>query len=134
MAVFYGSVISGLTQPIFNQGLNKQRLRLAEATQEEALYTFKSTVLTASQEVANALYSYHNAVALNDSRTKQLVSLNKAVDYTKELLKYTSTVNYTDVLTAETNLLSAQLSNVGDKLQQLQAVVNLYQALGGGWQ
>ncbi|MFT4155694.1 efflux transporter outer membrane subunit [Parafilimonas sp.] len=130
---FYGSLIGGLTQPIFNQGLNKQRLKQAEATQEEYLYTFQQTMLTASQEVADALYSYQNAAALNESRVKQIASLNKAVDYTKELLRYTSTVNYTDVLTAETSLLSAQLSNISDKLQQLQATVELYRALGGGW-
>jgi outer membrane protein TolC len=50
-----------------------------------------------------------------------------------ELLKYTSSTNYTDVLTSEVNLLSAQLNGINDKLQQLQAVVSLYQSLGGGW-
>ncbi|MBS1747106.1 MAG: efflux transporter outer membrane subunit [Bacteroidetes bacterium] len=130
---FYGNLLGGLTQPLFNQGLNKQRLKQAQATQEESLYTFQSTLLTASQEVADALYSYHNAININASRVKQITSLNKAVDYTKELLKFTSNVNYTDVLTAETILLSAQLGNISDKLQQLQATVDLYRALGGGW-
>ncbi len=130
---FYGNLLGGLTQPIFNQGLNKLRLKQAEATQEESLFDFKSTLITASQEVADALYSYHNAASINESRVKQIASLNKAVDYTKELLKFTSNVNYTDVLTAETNLLSAQLGNISDKLQQLQATVDLYRALGGGW-
>lgn len=131
---FYGSLVGGLTQPIFNQGLNKQRLKVAEANQEEAVYTFKTTVLTAYQEVANALSSYQTAADKAETRALQLASLNKATDYTKELMKFTSATNYTDVLTAETNLLNAQLSGVSDKLQQLQAVVNLYRALGGGWQ
>lgn len=130
---FYGNLLGGLTQPIFDQGLNKQRLAQAQATQEEALYSFQSLLLTASQEVDDALFSYQNAANLYESRKKQIASLEKAVDYTKELLKYTSNVNYTDVLTAETNLLSAQLGRVSDKLQQLQATVNLYRALGGGW-
>lgn len=130
---FYGSLVGGLTQPIFNQGLNKQRLKVAQANQEEAVYTFKTTVLTAYQEVSNALSGYQTAADKASARVNQLASLNKAVDYSKELLKYTSTTNYTDVLTAETNLLSAQLSGVNDKLQQLQAVVTLYRALGGGW-
>lgn len=130
---FYGNLISGLTQPIFNQGLNKQRLKVAQATQEQSLYNFKTTMLTASQEVSNALYKYENALAKTDARTHQLTALKKAVDYTKELLKYTSNTNYTDVLTSETNLLSAQLSGINDRLQQLQSVVNLYRALGGGW-
>ncbi|BAV05720.1 efflux transporter, outer membrane factor (OMF) lipoprotein, NodT family [Filimonas lacunae] len=130
---FYGNLVGGLTQPIFNQGLNKQRLKVAEANQEEAVYTFKTTVLTAYQEVANALSSYQTAASKTEARTLQLQSLNKAVDYSKELLKFTSTTNYTDVLTAETNLLAAQISGISDKLQQLQAVVTLYRALGGGW-
>ena len=130
---FYGSLVGGLTQPIFNKGLNKQRLAQARATQEEALYNFQETLLTASQEVADALYSYHNAVNLNAARVQQITSLDKAVEYTKELLKFTSKVNYTDVLASETSFLSAQLNSVNDKLQQLQATVNLYRALGGGW-
>lgn len=130
---FYGSLVGGLTQPIFNQGLNKQRLKVAEANQEEAVYTFKTTVLTAYQEVANALSSYQTAASKAEARSLQLASLNKATDYTKELMKFTSATNYTDVLTAETNLLTAQLNGVSDKLQQLQAVVSLYRALGGGW-
>jgi multidrug efflux system outer membrane protein len=60
-------------------------------------------------------------------------SLKKSVDYTKELLKYSSATNYTDVLTSEQSLLAAQLAGVNDKLQQLTAVVNLYRSLGGGW-
>ena len=54
-------------------------------------------------------------------------------DFTQELLRYSSATNYTDVLTSEQSLLAAQLSGVSDKLQKLQAVVNLYRALGGGW-
>lgn len=53
--------------------------------------------------------------------------------YNKELLKYTANTNYTDVLTSEQNLLTAQLNGINDRLQQLQATVTLYRALGGGW-
>ena len=130
---FYGSLIGGLTQPIFNQGLNQQRLRTAEATQQEAYYAFQTTLLTAGNEVSNALYSFRMGVDKEATRKEQIASLTKAVDYTEELLRYTSATNYTDVLTAQQNLLSAQLSGVADKLQQLQAVVELYRALGGGW-
>ncbi|HZY24947.1 MAG TPA: TolC family protein, partial [Bacteroidales bacterium] len=66
-------------------------------------------------------------------RTSQLDYLQKAVSYTMELLKYTSTTNYLDVLTSEVSLLSAQLNSIDDKLQQLQSVVALYRSLGGGW-
>ena len=130
---FYGNIVGGLTQPIFNQGLNKQRLRNAEATQKEAYYSFQQTLLTAGQEVSNALYAYDMAVEKEDKRRLQITALEKASNFTKQLLKYSSNTNYTDVLTAEQNLLSAQLNGVADRLQQLQAVVELYRALGGGW-
>ena len=130
---FYGSLISGLTQPIFNQGINRQRLTRAQAAQAEAFYTYQATLLTAGQEVSNALYSYQMAVEKANARQQQLAALEKAVSYTKELLKYTANTNFTDVLTSEQNLLAAQLNSVNDRLQQFQATVTLYRALGGGW-
>jgi len=129
----FGNIIGGLTQPIFNQGLNKQRLRQAKANQEEALSTFKQSVLLAGQEVSNALFNYQAALEKKTLRSKQIGSLQKAVDFTKELLKYSSSTSYIDVLTSEQSLLSAQLNGISDKLQQLQAIVALYRSLGGGW-
>ena len=131
-SIFY-NIAAGLTQPIFNQGLNKARLRTAQAQQQEALNSFQKTLLVAGQEVSNALYAQQTALEKQDARSKQIIALQKAVDYTQELLRYSSATNYTDVLTSEQNLLSAQLSGVNDRLQELQAVVNLYRALGGGW-
>ncbi len=131
-SIFY-NLIGGLTQPIFNQGQNKARYRIAQAQQLEAFNAFQQTILTAGQEVSNALYSYQNAISKQETRKMQLAALVKSVDYTKELLRYNSATNYTDVLTSEQSLLAAQLSGVNDKLQQLQAAVNLYRALGGGW-
>lgn len=132
-SIFY-SIIGSLTQPIFNKGLNKQRLTTAQSQQVQALNTFQQTIYVAGQEVSNALYSYDMAVQKKETRAKQIASLTKAVNYTEQLLQYTSTTNYTDVLTSQQSLLSAQLSGVNDQLQQLQAVVELYRALGGGWQ
>ncbi|MRX38489.1 efflux transporter outer membrane subunit [Flavobacterium sp. LC2016-23] len=131
-SVFY-SLVGGLTQPLFNQGLNKARLTTAQSKQLQALNTFQQKLLTAGQEVSNSLYAYQMAVEKQDSRARQIESLEKAVDYTQQLLEYSSATNYTDVLTSEQNLLSAQLSGVNDNLQKLQALVNLYRALGGGW-
>jgi len=132
-SIFY-SIVGSLTQPIFNRGLNKQRLTTAQSQQVQALNTFQQTIYVAGQEVSNALYSYDMAVQKRETRAKQIESLTKAVDYTEQLLQYTSTTNYTDVLTSQQSLLSAQLSGINDQLQQLQAVVELYRALGGGWQ
>ena len=122
-----------MTQPIFNRGQNKARYQIAKAQQQEAFNTFQSTILTAGQEVSNALYSYQTAASKQATRQLQLEALQKSVEYTKELLRYSSATNYTDVLTSEQSLLAAQLSGINDRLQQLQATVNLYRALGGGW-
>ena len=131
-SIFY-SIIGGLTQPIFNQGKNKLRLTTAQSQQLQAYNNFQQSLLTAGSEVSNALYSYQMAVEKEDSRAKQIEALEKAVDYTQQLLEYSSATNYTDVLTSEQNLLAAQLSGINDNLQKLQALVNLYRALGGGW-
>lgn len=129
----FRNLIGGLTQPLFNQGLNKQRMKVAQANQEEYLAAFRQTLLAAGEEVLNALHSYQAANKKIAIRSKQVEYLEKSVEYTKELLKYTSSTNYTDVLTSEQSLLSAELSGVSDKLQQLQAIVTLYRSLGGGW-
>ncbi|HSZ85941.1 MAG TPA: TolC family protein, partial [Puia sp.] len=130
---FFANITGGLLQPIFDQGRNKQRLSIAQAAQEEYLNTFKKTILTAGQEVSNALFSYQSAVQKQSLRKEQINYLQKSVDYTKQLLEYSSATNYTDVLTSEQSLLAAQLSSINDKLQQLNAIVNLYRSLGGGW-
>jgi multidrug efflux system outer membrane protein len=131
-SIFY-NLIGGITQPIFNRGLNKARLRTTEAQQQIAFYNFQQSLLVGSQEVSNALYNFQTASEKEVTRAKQIASLTKAVDYTKELLRYSSATNYTDVLTSEQSLLNAQLNGINDRLQKLQSIVNLYRALGGGW-
>lgn len=127
------NVIGGLAQPIFNKKINTTRLKVSQAQQEEALISFRNILLKAGQEVHNTLGSYESAVQKIALRQLQLEALIKSVDYTKELLTYGS-ATYTEVLNAQTSLLSAQLSSVNDQLQQLNAVVTLYRALGGGWE
>ena len=129
----FASVVGGLAQPIFNQGLNRARLRRSEGLQQEYLYTYQQTMFTAGQEVSNALFSYQSAADKKRIRAQQLAALNKSVEYTQELLR-AGFANYTEVLTAQQNLLQAQLNGVNDELQQRQAVTDLYHALGGGWQ
>lgn len=128
----FANLAAGLVQPVFNNNLNKARLRSQQATQTEALATYEKTLLTAGQEVSNALYSYDAANSKLNIRKEQVTALQNAVDYNQELLQYSS-ASYVDVLTSQQNLLSAQLSQVADQLQQMQAVVNLYRSLGGGW-
>lgn len=131
-SVFY-NIIGGLTQPIFNRGQNKARLRTAKADQQIAFYNFQDVILKSGMEVSNALFSYQNAVERETIRNRQIESLSVAVDNTRELISNRSGTNYTDVLSSEQNLIAAQMSGINDKLSQLQSVVNLYRALGGGW-
>ncbi|MEO3405444.1 efflux transporter outer membrane subunit [Mucilaginibacter sp. CAU 1740] len=128
-----GNLSAGITQPIFNQGLNKVRLKVAKEQQQQALLDFQYTVLSASQDVSNALMSYRTAGEKAATRIDELQNLDKSVNYTQQLVRYGS-ANYTEVLTAEQNLLTAKLNSVDDRLQQLQAIVYVYRALGGGWQ
>ena len=129
---FAANVIGGLVQPLFNKRMNITRLRVAQAQQEEALISFRNTLLNAGQEVHNSLGSYESSVRKIALRKLQLEALVKSVDYTNELLTYGS-ASYIEVLNAQSSLLFAQLSSVNDHLQQLNAVVSLYRALGGGW-
>ena len=78
------------------------------------------------------MYSYQRASEKKITRTSQLENLEKSVQYTQALVRYGS-ANYTEVLTAQQSFLAAQLSQVNDQLQQMQATVSLYRALGGGW-
>lgn len=126
------SVGAGLTQPIFNQRANRTRLAVTEAQQRGALLDFQNTLLTAGQEVSNAMSLYQTALDKMAVRTNQMTALQRSVEYSQELLRYGS-ANYTEVITARQSLLAAELNRVNDRLQQLQAVVNLYRSLGGGW-
>mgnify|MGYP006291702871 FL=1 len=130
-SVFY-NLVAGITQPIFNRGQNKAQLKRSKARQEQAKLELRSTIINASSEVSNALSSFNNAEEKRELSRKQLEALENAVEYSRELLQY-GEANYTEVLTAQQNYLSAQLSDINNKLHQLTAGVNLYRALGGGW-
>jgi len=127
----FANIIGGLTQPLFARGQLLGQLKIAKAQQEEALLTFRKTVLSAGQEVSDIMYTFESSLKKNGLREEQVNALDTAVYFTQELLK-AGEANYTEVLTAQQNLLQAQLGQVSDKLEQLQAVVNLYRALGGG--
>ncbi|MCY7420459.1 MAG: efflux transporter outer membrane subunit [Chitinophagaceae bacterium] len=128
---FAASIGAGLTQPIFNQRINRTRLAVAEAQQHGSLLNFQNTLLNAGREVSNAVSLHQTAMDKMLVRTSLLNALQKSVDYSQELLRY-GFANYTEVINARQSLLQAVLGGVNDRLQQLQALVNLYRALGGG--
>ena len=125
------SAAGSLLQPIFNAGANRANLKIAKAQQEEAKLSFRQTLLNAGAEVNNALTQCQSARAKTDLRAKQIEALTRAVESTELLMEHSSTT-YLEVLTAQQSLLSAQLSQITDRFDEIQGIVNLYQALGGG--
>ncbi|WP_080903801.1 efflux transporter outer membrane subunit [Parabacteroides sp. Marseille-P3160] len=125
------NILGSITQPLFAQNKLTANLKIAKAQQQEALYNFQSTILTAGKEVSDIMFGFKASVSKNEIRTKQVTSLSKSVDYTKKLL-IANEANYLEVIQAEQSYLQARLGQVNDKLEQLQYGVNLYRALGGG--
>lgn len=125
-----GSVLS-LLQPIFNRGQNIANLKIAKAQQEEALISFQQSILDAGAEVNDALTQWQTAQQRLVLDEKQIASLQRAVKSTQLLMDYGST-NYLEVLIAQQDLLQAELTMVEDKFNEIQGVINLYHALGGG--
>ncbi|WP_338377532.1 TolC family protein [uncultured Flavobacterium sp.] len=127
----FANVITGLTQPIFNQRQNKTRLEVAEANQQKAYLQFEKSLLVAGKEVSDALANYENETNKLVIRKKQMDALKTAADYSDELLQY-GMVNYLEVLTAKDNALNTEINYIDNKYKQLNAVITLYKALGGG--
>lgn len=125
------NAVASLAQPIFNNGKLIANLKVSKAEEKIAQMNYQQTILEAGKEVSDALFLY-------DTQNKKLVEdrgqvdqLDKAVTYTKALFQ-SGDATYLEILTAQQNLLSAQLSEVSDNFQRMQAVINLYSALGGG--
>ena len=125
------SAIGSLVQPIFQNGQLVAQLKVAKATQEQAYNTWQNAVLSAGSEVSNALVLYNSSDEKSKLEEKQVESLTKNVQYTKDLFNMGSST-YLEVITAQQSLLNAELSKVQDDFYKMQAVVNLYYALGGG--
>ncbi len=130
-AKFLLSAIGSIVQPIFNRGKNAANLKIAKAQQEEALLAFQQCLLNAGAEVSNALCQHERAKDKQLIRSAQIEALQRSVSSTNALF-HDGTATYLEVLTAQQDLFSAQLSEVNDRFEQLQATINLYHALGGG--
>ncbi|MBF03330.1 MAG: hypothetical protein CMP76_08545 [Flavobacterium sp.] len=127
----FANIITGLTQPIFNQRQNKTRLEVAKANQQKAYLQYEKALLVAGKEVSDALASYQNETDKLSIREKQLEALNNAATYSDELLQY-GLVTYLEVLTAKDNALNTEINYIDNKYKQMNAVISLYKALGGG--
>ncbi|WP_452230409.1 efflux transporter outer membrane subunit [Lacinutrix sp. MEBiC02404] len=128
----FATVVGGLTQPLLNQRALKTQKEVAIAQQEQALLQFKKTLLVAGSEVSNALFSYESETRKFEFRKSEVEALRQAESNSEILLK-NGYANYLDLLTARQSALSAELNIIDSKLQQLVSIVDLYEALGGGW-
>lgn len=125
------SAIGSLTQPIFNRGALTSQLRIAKARQEQAALTFTQSLLNAGAEVNNALVQWQTAKEQIQISQLQIENLELALESTKLLMKHGNTT-YLEVLTAQSTLLQAQLTQVTNRFNQIQGVISLYHAIGGG--
>ena len=130
---FMFQALASLAQPIFNNGKLVANLKVSKAEEEIARMNYQQTILEAGQEVSDALRLYDTQNAKLEHDRNQVDQLDKAVTYTKALFQ-SGDATYLEILTAQQNLLSAQLTEVSDNFQRMQAVINLYSALGGGRQ
>lgn len=129
-AKFVTSALASLTQPLFNRGALIGQRRIAKAQQEEALLAFRQQLLNAGSEVNDALVSYQTSKKKENYR-HQITALERAYTGTSLLMENGNTT-YLEVLTARQSLLSAQLSQTANQFKEIQSLINLYQALGGG--
>ena len=128
----FATIIGGITQPIFQRRQIKTQYEASQAQQEQARLQFRQAFLTATKEVADALYNYEAATDKIEVKQKEFDAYDIATDYSQELLN-NGLANYLEVLTARQNALNSQLDLITAKYNQLNSIVNLYQAVGGGW-
>lgn len=123
------NLIGGLTQPLFQMGQIKSGFEIAKSQQEQAQIAFEQALLQAGSEVANALSECHTAQQKLLVRKAQVEASRKAVENVRELMQYSSSVTYLEVLTAQSSWLNAQLQQTADWLELQQGKINLYKAL-----
>ena len=126
------SAMASLTMPLFANGQLTANLKIKKANQEAACLAFEKQLLTAGQEVSDALSAYQTANEREELAQQQVEQLQVAVESTNALFTHGNSTSYIETLTAQQTLLSAQLSLISNRFDKVQAVVSLYQALGGG--
>ena len=125
------NAVGSLTQPIFQNGKLTMGLKVAKIQYEQAYNTWQNAVLQAGSEVSNALVLYNSSDEKSKVEEKQIKVLEQNVEDTRKLMGEAGST-YLEVIQAQSSLLNVQLSKVADDFYKMQAVVNLYSALGGG--
>lgn len=131
-ASLFGSVLGGITQPIFQKRQLKTDLEVAKIQREKNVLAFRQSVLNAVGEVSDALVSNENLKIQEQKATEQSTTLKDGIK-SAQLLYRGGSANYLEVITAQGNSLQAELNLASIKRQRLSSIVDLYRALGGGW-
>lgn len=129
---FFMGIVGGLTYPQLNRRQLKTGYEVARAEQEKAYLTFRKTILQAGKEVSDALKIYVAQDSFISLKEKELMAYQNSVEYSQQLVNY-GMANYLEVLNASVNQLNTELSITNAEFTRLQAGVELYRALGGGW-
>src|SRR5439155_16559800 len=122
----------GLLQPIFNAGRISSQVAQAEALQRQALYTYQKSIISAFQDVENALIDRTKFGQIRDEQVKNVAALRRFRDLAELRYREGATI-YLEVANAEQSLFNAQLAYVTTQSQLFQSYANLYKAMGGGW-
>lgn len=131
-ASLFGSVLGGITQPIFQKRQLKTDFEVAKIQREKNVLAFRQSVLNAVGEVSDALVSNENLKIQEQKAAEQSTTLKDGIKSAQLLYRGGST-NYLEVITAQGNSLQAELNLASIKRQRLSSIVDLYRALGGGW-
>jgi multidrug efflux system outer membrane protein len=129
--LIYG--IGSLTQPIFQGGRLRGQLQLSEETKKEMVLNYQKTIAEALRDASNALIAVDKLRAARELQEKLVAAAEDAARLAQMRYQGGAT-SYLEVLTTDSNLLSAQLSLVNFREEEAQSLVNLYEALGGGWE
>src|SRR6201988_871093 len=127
------NLAASVTQPIFQGGRLKSNVRLAEAQHEQLLLVYQQTIQGAFRDVSNALIAYRKNREFRIQQQHLVDSAQDAARLSETRFK-AGTADYLEVLTNETNSFSAELTLAQAQGNELNALVQLYQALGGGWE
>ncbi len=131
-ASLFGSVLGGITQPIFQKRQLKTDLNVAKIQREKNVLAFRQSVLNAVGEVSDALVSNESLKVQEIKAAEQVTTLKDGIK-SAELLYKGGMANYLEVITAQANSLQAELNLASIKRERLSSIVDLYRALGGGW-
>ncbi len=129
----FANIVGSIAQPVLNGRRIRTQYEVAQAQQEQAYLNFRRAVLTAGREVSDALYRYDGAGEKIVEKTQEYEAYDLATSYSEELLN-NGLASYLEVLTARQSALNSRLDLINARLDRLNAVVELYRALGGGWQ